>query len=39
MLIQPKIVLSALGYQAGVLGAVINLLLNCPELYDLNSSR
>jgi glucokinase len=36
--IQPNIVYSSLGYQAGVLGAVVNLLLSCPEIYS-NSSR
>ncbi len=34
VLIQPNIVLSSLGYQAGVLGAIVNLLLNCPEIYQ-----
>jgi hypothetical protein len=24
---------SSLGYRAGVLGAIVNLLLNCPEIY------
>jgi glucokinase len=38
LLIQPNIVLSTLGYQAGVLGAIVNLLLNCPDIYDSNSS-
>ncbi len=33
VLTQPKIVVSSLGYRAGVLGAIVNLLLNCPEIY------
>jgi glucokinase len=31
--IQPNIVVSSLGYRAGVLGAIVNLILNCPEFY------
>jgi glucokinase len=34
VLVQPNIVLSSLGYQAGVLGAIVNLLLHCPEIYQ-----
>jgi glucokinase len=30
---QPNIVVSSLGYRAGVLGAIVNLILNCPEFY------
>jgi glucokinase len=37
VLVQPTIVLSSLGYQAGVLGAIVNLLLNCPEIYNTAS--
>jgi glucokinase len=33
VLVQPTIVVSSLGYRAGVLGAIVNLLLNCPEIY------
>jgi hypothetical protein len=40
VLTQPYIVTSELGYKAGVLGAIINLIQNCPELiwYDQTSS-
>jgi glucokinase len=31
--IQPNIVVSSLGYRAGVLGAIVNLIVNCPEFY------
>lgn len=33
VLTQPNIVISSLGYRAGVLGAIVNLILNCPEFY------
>ncbi len=33
VLTQPNIVVSTLGYRAGVLGAIANLILNCPEFY------
>lgn len=33
VIIQPNIVVSSLGYRAGVLGAIVNLILNCPEFY------
>ena len=33
VLTQPNIVVSSLEYKAGVLGALVNLLLNCPEFY------
>jgi glucokinase len=33
VLTQPNIVVSSLGYRAGVLGAIVNLVLNCPEFY------
>ncbi len=33
VLTQPEIVVSTLGYRAGVLGALVNLVLNCPEFY------
>jgi glucokinase len=33
VLTQPNIVVSSLGYRAGVLGAIANLILNCPEFY------
>lgn len=36
VLVQPNIVLSSLGYQAGVLGAVVNLILHCPEIYQVS---
>ena len=32
VLTQPYIVASTLGYKAGVLGAIINLIQNCPEV-------
>jgi glucokinase len=35
VLTPPNILVSSLGYQAGVLGAVVNLILNCPEFYTL----
>jgi glucokinase len=34
VLTQPYIVSSTLGYKAGVLGAIINLVQNCPELFE-----
>jgi glucokinase len=34
VLVQPYIVVSSLGYRAGVLGAIANLILNCPEFYQ-----
>jgi glucokinase len=33
VLTQPNIVVSSLGYRAGVLGAIVNVILNCPEFY------
>jgi len=30
---QPNIVVSSIGYRAGALGALVNLILNCPEFY------
>jgi glucokinase len=33
VLFQPNIVVSSLGYRAGVLGAIVNLIVNCPEFY------
>lgn len=32
VLTQPSLVVSSLGYKAGVLGAIINLIQNCPEI-------
>jgi glucokinase len=34
VLTQPALVLSSLGYQAGALGALINLVQNCPEFLS-----
>jgi glucokinase len=33
VLTQPSIVASSLGYKAGALGAIINLIQNCPEFF------
>ena len=32
VLTQPNLVMSSLGYKAAVLGAIINLIQNCPEI-------
>ena len=34
VLTQPHIVESTLGYRAGALGAIINLVQHCPELFQ-----